>query len=250
MSTSRLTRRTALTKGSLLAAGTVLSACSRDDPPRSGEAARSSGSGAPTSASDHPDDEGAADRRTLLVWFSRPGENYAYGDREWIDIGHTERVAGFISDELGCDTYRIDAADPYPEEYDPTVARNSREQEDNARPGIAGDLPDLADYDTLILGSPIWGSQAPMIMQTFVESVDLADRTLFPFVTYAVSGLSGVDEDYAQALPATTVGEGLAIQGEESAEAAPAVREWLTSIGFSARSGLRLRGSPDRRSPG
>lgn len=202
---SPLTRRAALTTGSLLAAGAALEAC--------GQAESSSGT-------------------TLLAFFSRPGENYSYGDREWIDIGHTERVAGFISAELGCDTYRIEAANPYPEAYDPTVARNSREQEDDARPEVDGDLPDLAGCDNLILGSPIWGSQAPMIMRTFIESVDLTGRTLFPFVTYAVSGLSGVDADYAQALPDTTVGEGLAIQGEESAEAAPAVREWLTSIGF------------------
>lgn len=210
-------RRTLIGVGSLLGAGAVLSACVPESAPATESPSRAaSGSGA----------------RTLLVWFSRPGENYSYGDRAWIDIGHTERVAGFIEDKLGCETYRIEAADPYSEEYDPTVDRNSREQEEDARPEIDGELPDLPEYDTLILGSPIWGSQAPMILRTFIESVDLAGLNLFPIVTYAVSGLSGVDIDYAQALPDTTVGEGLAIQGEESAEAAPAVREWLTSIGF------------------
>ncbi|MGC2976607.1 flavodoxin [Brevibacterium sp. FAM 25378] len=216
-----LGRRTLIRAGSLLGAGAVLSACAPESTPAttSSKPAASGGGGRRSS-------------RTLLVYFSRPGENYSYGDREWIDIGHTERVAGFIEDELSCETHRIHAADPYPEEYDPTVARNSREAEADARPQIAGELPDLADYDTLILGSPVWGSQAPMIMRTFIESVDLTGLSLYPFVTYAVSGLSGVDDDYAQALPGTTVGEGLAIQGEESAEAAPAVREWLTSSGF------------------
>lgn len=226
-----LTRRVALTTGSLLAAGTVLSACGGNEgnPSNGAETESTSPTGSPETEAGRDSGEGG---RTLVAFFSRAGENYSYGGREWIDIGHTERVAGFISDELGCDTFRIEAADPYPEEYDPTVARNSREQEADARPEIAGDLPDLSGYDTLIVGSPIWGSRAPMIMQTFIESVDVAGMTVFPFVTYAVSGLSGVDDDYGQALPDSTIGEGLAIRGEESVEAAPAVREWLDSIGF------------------
>lgn len=227
---SSATRRKALLTGTLVAAGAAFSACGGKSGSPVGQPA-SSGDWPSPSASSSRNAEG--ERATLLVFFSRPGENYAHGDRDWIDIGHTERVAGFIEDELGCDTYRIEAADPYPAEYDPTVARNSREQEEDARPEIQGELPDLSDYDALILGSPVWGSQTPMIMRTFIESIDLRGKDLFPFVTYAVSGLSGVDADYEEALPDTTVGEGLAIQGEESAEAAPAVREWLTSIGLS-----------------
>lgn len=71
-----------------------------------------------------------------------------------------------IADELGCDSCRIEAADPYPVEYDPTVARTSREPDDDARDEIDGELPDLTGCDTLVLGSPIWGLQAPLIMQT------------------------------------------------------------------------------------
>ena len=80
------------------------------------------------------------------------------------------------------------AADPYSEGYDATVERNVREQNDNARPGIANPRTSISDYDTVLVGSPIWNNRAPMIMSTFVESLDFNGKTLYPFVTYAVSG--------------------------------------------------------------
>ena len=71
---------------------------------------------------------------------------------------------------LACDVHRIEAADPYPDGYDATVARNVREQDGDARPAIAGPLPSIDDYDTVLLASPIWNVRAPMIMTTFTES--------------------------------------------------------------------------------
>jgi FMN-dependent NADH-azoreductase len=57
-------------------------------------------------------------------------------------------------------------------------------------------VPSLDAYDTILLGSPVWNVQAPMIMRTFIESVDLAGKTIHPFVTYAVSGMGSVRTDY------------------------------------------------------
>ena len=141
-------------------------------------------------------------------------------------------VAQFIEDRLDCDSYEIRAADPYSSAYDPTVRRNVAEQEADARPAIAGDLPDVSGYEAIILGSPIWNVRAPMIMSTFIEGVDLTGKTLHPFVTYAVSGLSGVDDDYRAALPNTTVTDGLAIRGEEAADSQNRVDAWLRERGF------------------
>jgi hypothetical protein len=67
-------------------------------------------------------------RRVLLANFSRAGENYYYGGRTDLTVGNTEVLAGMIKDRLDCEVHRIEAADPYPESYDFTVARNVREQ--------------------------------------------------------------------------------------------------------------------------
>lgn len=174
----------------------------------------------------------AQTRRVLVAYFSRPGENYYYGDRVTLETGNTHVVADMIAAAASVDVYRIEAADPYPEDYEETVARNVREEDSDARPAIAGTLPDVAQYDTILLGSPVWNVQTPMIMRTFVEGVDLAGKTVHPFVTYAVSGMGRVDSDYADLCPDSTIAEVLAVQGETAAQAQPDVEAWLRRIGL------------------
>lgn len=168
----------------------------------------------------------------LLAYFSRAGENYYYGGRTNLEVGNTQVVAEMISGLIDCDVYRIEAADPYSDVYDDTVARNVAEQDSDARPGIAAPLPAVDQYDTVLLGSPSWNVRAPMIMSTFVEGLDLSGKTVLPFVTYAVSRLGNAPRDYAQLLPTATLGEGLAVQGEEAADAQADVEAWLRSSGL------------------
>ena len=169
---------------------------------------------------------------TLLAYFSRAGENYQYGGRRTLAEGHTETVARMIQQRIGCDTFQIEAADPYPDDYDETVARNVREEDANARPAIATALPLVDRYDTLLVGCPIWNVRPPMIMLTFLESLDLAGKTILPFTTYAMSGLGTVSNAYASAAPGASIGEGLAIRGEESESAAAQVDAWLRRVGL------------------
>lgn len=170
--------------------------------------------------------------RVLLAYFSRAGENYHYGDTVDLAVGNTQVVADMIASLAPVDVYRIEAADPYPHDYDATVARNVQEQDADARPAIAGELPDMSAYDTLLLGSPIWNVRPPMIMRTFLAGVDIAGKALFPFVTYAVSGLGRTVQDYADLAPDSPIGEALAVQGEEVAGAEPEVETWLRRIGL------------------
>jgi hypothetical protein len=130
------------------------------------------------------------------------------------------------------DVYRIEAADPYPEGYEATVERNATEQREDARPAIANPLPLVDGYDTVLLGSGIWNVQPPMIMRTFVESVDLTGMTIYPFVTYAVSGLGRTVQDYERLCPGSTIGEGLAVRGETVRAARPEVDEWMRRVGL------------------
>ncbi len=127
-----------------------------------------------------PTPEPTSGNRVLLAYFSRPGENYYYGDRIDLEIGNTQVVAEMIVAAITVDSYRIEAADPYPDDYEQTVDRNVQEENNNARPAIANPLPDVSQYDTVLLGCPVWNVQTPMIMRTFVENVDLAGKTAAP----------------------------------------------------------------------
>ena len=215
--------RAALAVGAAVVAGIGSSGCgaSRIEPPLPP-------TGRDTAMPDST--ERASDRRILLAYYSRAGENYYYGGRRTLEVGNTEVLAGMIRQLIGCDLYRIEAADPYPDDYDATVDRNVREQNDNARPGIANPRTSISDYDTVLIGSPIWNNRAPMIMSTFVESLDFSGKTLYPFVTYAVSGLGSTERDYAASAPRATIGEGLAVRGEEVQSAQSQAEEWLRRI--------------------
>jgi flavodoxin len=170
--------------------------------------------------------------KVLLAYFSRAGENYYYSGRTYLEVGNTEVLAGKISRLIGCDVYRIKPVNPYPDAYMETVQQNVREQNANARPAIADALLTIAPYDTVLLGSPIWNVRAPMIMSTFVEGFDFTGKTVFPVTTYAVSGLGTTVRDYAASCRGATIGEGLAVRGEEVRDAGASVEAWLRRNGL------------------
>ncbi|MFD3306810.1 flavodoxin [Streptomyces sp. NPDC058694] len=170
-------------------------------------------------------------KRVLLAYFSRPGENYFNGGRTRLRIGNTEVLARMIREHIECDVHRIEPVAPYSDDYDETVARNVREQNADARPAIADPLSSIDRYNVVLLGSPIWNVRAPMIMSTFAEKHDFRGKTVHPVTTHAMSGLGTTRRDYAAVCPGATIGEGLAIRGEEVGKADAEVRSWLRRIG-------------------
>jgi flavodoxin len=210
---TRLRRRSFL-RGALagvagVAIGAQMSGCSEASPRRVEAGPTSTGS------------------TVLLAYFSRAGENYSYGGRTDLEVGNTEVLAGMIGRLIGCDVHRIEPVDPYPDDYAETVARNVREQGADARPAIANPPASIERYDIVLLGSPIWNVRAPMIMSTFAEGFDFTGKTIFPFTTHAMSGLGTTARDYAASCPGASIGEGLAVRGEEVRGAGAAVEAWL-----------------------
>jgi flavodoxin len=169
----------------------------------------------------------------LLAYFSRAGENYYYGGRTNLQVGNTEVLARMIADRIDCDLHRIEAADPYPEDYEATVARNVAEQDADARPAIANALQTLDGYDVVLLASPIWNVQPPRILLTFTEALGFDGTRVHPVTTHAMSGLGTAERDYAQACRGATLGEGLAVQGEKVAGAGAGIDAWLRRIGLA-----------------
>ena len=107
--------------------------------------------------------------------------------------GNTGKIAGFIVDELDAEIWQITPETPYTAadlDYNDNASRTTREQNDaSARPGISGVIENMADYDVIFLGYPIWHGQAPKILYTFVESYDLSGKTVIPFCTSGSSGI-------------------------------------------------------------
>ena len=106
--------------------------------------------------------------------------------------GVTAGVAKQLAEAAGADIYEIKPETPYtPADLDWTnkKSRSSVEMSDkSSRPAISGECADIAGYDVIFLGFPIWWYVAPTIINTFLESADFSGKTI---VLFATSGGSG-----------------------------------------------------------
>lgn len=169
--------------------------------------------------------------KALVVYFSRTGEQYNVGT---IEKGNTAIVAEMIAEETAADMFEILPVEDYPYTYDELLSVSQKEREENARPAYQEGLPDLAQYDTIFIGSPVWWGDYPMIMYNFIESEDLDGKRLVPFSTHGGSGLAGFDGKLAAACPDAEILTGLAIPGTDAQNDAEGVRskvqEWLNGL--------------------
>lgn len=173
----------------------------------------------------------SGDHDVLVVYFSRT-EGVWNGP---LKIGNTARVANFIQEATNADTYEIVPEKDYPTDYRETADQAQKEQEEDARPAIKGDLPDVTGYEYIFIGSPVWWSEYPMIVRTFLdaEAKDLQNKTLIPFTTHEGSGLGGTQEQLESQFPNATVLDGFSVRGTDAADAKSDVIDWLTKIGVT-----------------
>ena len=101
--------------------------------------------------------------------------------------GVTAKVAERLSEAIGADLYAIEPEVPYTDadlNWRDKQSRSTIEMQDSSsRPKIAGKRDNMADYDTIFVGFPIWWYVAPTIINTFLESYDLTGKTVIPFAT-------------------------------------------------------------------
>jgi flavodoxin len=174
---------------------------------------------------------GSASAKSLVVYFSHTGENYAVGN---ISEGNTAIIAKMIANTTGSDTFEIVPSKDYPKTYKECTDVAKDEQKKNARPAYKGDV-DTSAYDTIYIGYPIWWGDMPMVVYAFLEKHDLNGKTIIPFCTYEGSGVSGTDSAIKRLYKNAAVKSALAVRGATAQnkrnEAQKAVDEWLGKIG-------------------
>ena len=149
------------------------------------------------------------DKKSLVVYLSRGDENYNVGT---VEVGNTELLARRIIEAIGADEFKIVPVEAYPENYMECVDVATAEKESGARPEYVGDV-DIADYDVVFLGYPIWWGDLPMIVYSFLEKHDFSGKTVRPFCTHEGSGNAGTFEKLAELLSGATIADGLEMSG-------------------------------------
>ena len=174
-------------------------------------------------------------KKILVAYFSRTGEEYNVGV---ITKGNTAVVADAIAEITGADKFEIKTVKPYPHAYRETTDIAKKELQDNVRPEIVGKPENLKDYNTIFLGYPIWWSDLPMAVYTFLENNDFNGKTIIPFCTSAGSYMTGKESRIADhAKGATVLNKGLGLPGRMSQDDPKAVKseveKWLKEIGYA-----------------
>ena len=111
--------------------------------------------------------------------------------------GTTQRVAEKIAQATDGKLIRIEPAQPYSSadlDWTTDCRANDEQNDPGSRPQIANQI-DLAGYDTVYLGYPIWWGTAPHIILTLLEGQNLQGKTVVPFCTSGGSPLSGSISD-------------------------------------------------------
>lgn len=167
--------------------------------------------------------------KALVVFFSHAGENYSVGN---IEVGNTKIVADYISEITGAQQFEIVATKNYDMPYMQLIDLAKKETQDGELPPYEGPVPDLAQFDTIFIGGPIWWGTFPQVMFTFFKENDLNGKTIYPFVTHEGSGLASTVGDIKKAYPNATVKPGFSIYGHEVRSGKGKVTNWLKGLGY------------------
>ena len=138
------------------------------------------------------------DMKVLVAYFSASGV--------------TKGVAQQLAEVAGADLHEIKPEQPYTDadlDWRDKESRSSVEMKDkNSRPAITDKLENIADYDVVFVGFPIWWYTCPTIINTFMEAYDFKGKTVVPFATSGGSTIEKSCEDLKATYPDLTWKDG------------------------------------------
>ena len=153
--------------------------------------------------------------KTLVVYFSRTGENSVNGEMEYISKGFTEIVAEKIAKLTGGELYKLQPVVPYPANYEECVARSRKEDQENLKVPFQNPKENLDEYDVIYLGFPCWWRTYPRVVATFISSYSFLGKTIYPFATNEEGALGLAELELKGAAKGAIIKNGFACKGSE-----------------------------------
>lgn len=160
-----------------------------------------------------PEEPDSASGKTLIVYFS------------W--SGHTRTVANIIHGITGDEIVEIEVQKPYSSVYNEVTARARQELDNDIRPALVTHVENMAYYDTLIVGTPIWSSRLAPPVKSFLASYDLSGKVIMPFCTHGGSGKAQSMNNMREVCPNSEFLQPLAVSEGQAGNSRSAVERWL-----------------------
>ncbi len=183
------------------------------------------------------------DSKILIVYFSRWGNTDYPSDVDAttsasivVDnerFGTTEYVARMIQNEVGGNIHLIETVKPYSTDFDELKDVNHNEMAEGALPELKETELDISKYDTIFVGYPVWATDVPRAVISFLSKYDLSDKRVIPFCTHDGYGAGKSYSTIADTSKAKETAEGLAIEAKDVPNSNDTVKDWLDSIGIA-----------------
>lgn len=183
--------------------------------------------------------------KTLIVFFSL-GKNAEY--TQDVDattsaslvidgmekVGTTEYIARLIQKNIGGDLHSIQTEVTYPIDFQAVIDQNHDEVNRGYLPELKESNLDISKYDTIFIGYPVWASNAPQAIFSFLNQYDLSGKTVIPFCTHNGYGAGSSYKSITDAIPeADTQPNGLDVRASDVSKATDTVINWLTELGYA-----------------
>ncbi|MCI8378826.1 MAG: hypothetical protein HFH72_09945 [Lachnospiraceae bacterium] len=145
--------------------------------------------------------------------------------------GNAETLADRIQEKTRGTKFRIETVKTYPQDYSGVYDEAMKEQQENARPELKTRVDNMAEYDTVFVGYPIWHGDTPMTVLTFLESYDFTGKKVIPFCS---SGSSRPETSFSSVRASAAGAEildGFWTRGADVANAADEINQWIDGLG-------------------
>jgi flavodoxin len=144
--------------------------------------------------------------------------------------GNTRVIAGTLQRALEADLFEIRPARPYPDDYEQHVAQATRERDSGFEPTLAENVANIAAYDEIYLGFPIWGETIPPPVRSFLKTHDLQGKTVRPFITHGGYGVGSSPSVLTNHAVGARIEKAFVMEADQERRTMNAVHGWLDQL--------------------
>ena len=170
--------------------------------------------------------------KTLILYYSQ--------------TGNTKAVAEEFQARLNAEIEAIEAVVPYDGDFQATIERSGKEREEGILPEIKPITHNIAEYDVIFLGFPVWfGTYAPPVA-AFLNQVDLSGKKVVPFCTFGSGGLDSSVRDLKAKQPNADIQPGYGVRAARLNRIKDEIDRFLKENGFIEGEVTKLEAFPEQ----
>ena len=125
--------------------------------------------------------------------------------------GNLQVMSQVIQDKTDADIFSIKVKEPYDDDYDVMRERAYEELNNESFPELSSQVEYINDYNVIYIGTPVWSSNLPRPVATFLSENDLSNKTIIPFGINLGSGFGTIIDEIKELCPNSTVIDGFTI---------------------------------------